>query len=133
MSIKCNLISLGKINKYILLIFSAGLFKLLLKLFQDYINLDLNSGKEPILWNNIPHIFFYSLGLSLSFSLTLIYKKCNKSKKEIEEPKHNHYLLVQKDKSVKEFSKLKKFLWILLISVIHLSFRMMLLLGQLLL
>ena len=58
MSSKCKLISLGKTNKYILLIFSAGLFKLFLKLFQDYINLDLNSGKEPILWNNIPHIFF---------------------------------------------------------------------------
>mgnify|MGYP007102071727 CR=1 FL=1 len=71
MAVKCNFISLGKTNKYILLIISAVLFKIGLNLFKPY----FDNTDEILYLSEIPKIFFYSLGLSLSFSLYLIYKK----------------------------------------------------------
>ena len=57
----------------------------------------------------------YSLGLSLSFTLYLIYKKCNKSKKDIH-PKQNKSFLVSVSK--RTVSGFKKFLWIIFIAII---------------
>ena len=66
---------------------------------------------------NIPEIIFYSLGLSLSFSLYLIYKKCNKNKNNIQSKQNNSFLVLV-PKQIKNISKFKKFLWILFISLI---------------
>ena len=113
MAIKCNSISLGKTNKYILLIITASFFKIVLwrlNLYFDY--------RDGVVYlSEIPQIIFYSLGLSLSFSLYLIYKKCNKSEKNIQS-KQNNNNLVSVSKQIKKVSKIKKFLWILFIAII---------------
>ena len=101
---KCKLISLGKINKYFLIIISASIFKI----FQYDFSSNLKSLKN---FDNINQILVYSLGLSLSIIIFFIYKGCNKSEKT----KTNSIII---SKRIKTFSKLKKFLWILLISVI---------------
>ena len=101
-------ISLGKVNKYILLIVSGVLFKLCLSLFKE----KFYTENEIIHLSGIPLIFFYSFGLSLSFSLYIIYKRCNK--RNLKQNKN----LVLFSKQIKKVSKLKKFLWILFISFI---------------
>ena len=69
MSSKCTIISIGKINKYILLVFSAALFRISLIVLQEPMNFDLPSNSKIINWNGIIFILFYSIGLSLSISL----------------------------------------------------------------
>ena len=113
MSLKCKLISLGKINKYILLIFSAILFKIGLSQIEGIFIIK----SETLNLINISLSIFNSLGLSLSFSLYLIYKKCNKNKNNFQSKQNESYLVLV-PKQIKNISKFKKFLWILLISVI---------------
>ena len=108
MGCKCKLITLGKINKYFLIIFSASVCKLCLFIFSYYAQSTSNS---IINLNNVIQTWFYSLGLSLSVIIFIIYKRCNKSWGT----KKSSIIL---SKRIKTFSKLKKFLWILLISVI---------------
>ena len=117
MSYDCKFISLGKVNKYILLVFSAALFQEGLLYLFSYINFGSNYEKI-IAWNYIILTLFYSLGLCLSFILFFIYKKCNKRKKNqtaLPIFENIHSTSVEKAKS---FSKLYKFLWILSISAI---------------
>ena len=116
MSNKCKLISLGKTNKKIFLIISAVIFKIFVWQFEQLSYFD--EGDTILRFNNILKSFFYSLGLLLSFSLYLIYIKCNKSTKEKLYIEKNNYTLVSISKSIKTVSKLEKFLWILIISVI---------------
>ena len=107
MSSKCKLISLGKTNKYIFLIFSASVCGI----FQFYFFSSVGFTSNSIInLNNIFQTVFYSLGLSLSVLLFFIYKKCNKNEKT----KISSIIL---SKRIKTFSKPKKFFWILLISI----------------
>ena len=105
---KCKLISLGKINKYFLIIFSTFICKICLFDFSH--NMPYTSNSSIVL-DNIIQTIFYSLGLSLSIIIFFIYKRRNKSEKIKISP-------IILSKRIKTFSKLKKFLWILLISVI---------------
>ena len=106
--IKCNLISFGEINRYILLIFVGVIIDVCLIFIE-------NNSK----FSDVEHLYIiidiitYSSGLSLSFFLLIIYKIYNKRKNESK--------LLQIKSIIKQkaqINKKEKFLWILLISII---------------
>ena len=109
MSCKGKIISLGRIDKYLILIFTAVLSR-----FGQYYSIDctLFFVNEMINLNNIIQTFFSSLGLFLSISLFLIYKIRNKSIKSKVNP-------IIKSKQTKTFDVLKKCLLFLLISILN--------------
>ena len=117
---KFKIICLGKINKYIILVFTAGLFQLNVFIVTNIITIDGNS--ISLNRNNIIQIIFYSLGLSLSIFLFFIHKIINKSKKSKTESilseRKNKFPFLHDTKQKESISKLKNFLWIFLISVI---------------
>lgn len=61
---KFKIISLGKVNKYIILVFTAGLFQF--GIFIVTIEITIPENSNDLNKNNIIQIVFYSLGLSLS-------------------------------------------------------------------
>ena len=112
MSKKCK-ISLGKINRYISLIFLALLPYALLSFVEEESKFFNENNLHPIIYSII-----YSLGLCLSFIFLIIYKIRNKTRTE-----KNSSLLIENINisihfGVKKISKKEKFLWILLVSVI---------------
>ena len=119
----CKIMSLGKINKYIILVFIAGLLQLGIFLYTSKIAIFGNS--IDLYKNNIIQIQFYSLGLSLSIILFFIYKIINKSKKtkanSILSEQKSKFSFLQGSQKKESISKLKNFLWILLLSVIDFS------------
>ena len=119
MSANCKLITFGKINKYFLLIFAA----VLIRVFSEYFIESKYTKKDQDESNNIDNIliaFFYSLGLSLSISLFFVHKILIKKNKETNKPlttnqnSINH--IISRNEKIKV--AFKKFLWILLISVV---------------
>ena len=111
MSTGCKLISFGKINKYILLVLSAAIFKTGESILKKYTKFSSEIRIKIIDLNNIFIVFFYSLGLLLSIILYFIYNIYNKTEKA-------KIKSTIKYKQKETVSKLKKFLWIILISVI---------------
>ena len=109
---KCNIISFGNINLYILLIPLGALFSTAENIIS---NLSEKLGKKNIETGQHPIIIciIYALGLCLSFILFIIYKKCNKRNKNL-----NFLLITDTIKKNKEERKGKKYLWILLSSVL---------------
>ena len=112
MSKKCK-ISLGKINRYISLIFLALLPYALLSYVEEESKFFNENNLHPIIYSII-----YSLGLCLSFIFLIIYKIRNRTRTE-----KNSSLLIENINisihfGVKKISKKEKFLWILLVSVI---------------
>ena len=123
MSCVNKLISFGNINKYISLVFSAALVQLgIYYLYSNIKNNDNFDSKNNtiVIWNGIICTFLYSLGLTLSIILFFIYKICNKRKKNqsIIATKETNSTFIHASERTKSISKLNKFLWILLISVI---------------
>ena len=132
---KCTKISLGKIDHKIFLILVGAIFQAVLTFIEDQTINFSGKNKHPIIYTII-----YSLGLCLNFILLIILKFRNKSAKNIfieiekDKEKHSfHALLLDKDKSkslmintsvntytmpIKHTKKKKKYLWILLVSVI---------------
>ena len=75
MSMKCNKLSFGKINRYYLLISLGAVFYNSFIFFLDQSKLFSGGFKYPII-----HTINYSLGLCLSFFFWIVYKIKNKSK-----------------------------------------------------
>ena len=109
---KCNIISFGNINLYILLIPLGALFStaenIISNLSEKLCKKTIETGQHPIII-----CIIYALGLCLSFILFIIYKKCNKRNKN-----SNFLLITDTIKKNKEERKGKKYLWILLSSVL---------------
>ena len=120
MSGKCKLITFGKIDKYFLLIFAAVIIRVVAERFVEFKYTDKDSNKTTKM-DNIITIFVYSLGLSLSIFLFLIHKILNKKNKGMtksltfNQNNNNNHISSNKEKRIIAF---KKFLWILLISVV---------------
>ena len=96
---KCNIISFGNINLYILLIPLGALFSTAENIIS---NLSEKLGKKTIETGQHPIIIciIYALGLCLSFILFIIYKKCNKRNKN-----SNFLLITDRIKKNKEERK----------------------------
>ena len=104
---KCNYISLGTTNKYILLIFLEAIVFLLIYIIEGQSKFFSEENLHPVIYN-----IYYALGSSLSFILFIIYYIKNKGK----DKKINYLLLEQNNKN--EITWKQKFLWILLVSII---------------
>ena len=108
MSIECNCISLGEINRYIIFIIIGAIF-------MAGTSVIANDSKffNPENFYVIIYTIANSLGLSLSFILLIIYKKYNK------ENKGNKLELISplKNQNIKKKKK-EKFFWILFVSII---------------
>ena len=103
---RCNIISFGHINLYILLIILGAIFKTLKEILIASTNLN---SKGPEKQHPVIITINYALGLCLSFILFIIYKIYNKENK-----KTNNLLLDKMIHSLnKEITKKEKFLWIL--------------------
>ena len=76
MSKKCDLIGLGKINKYMLLILLGTCFNVLLYEASDWSHFFKDVNQHPVIYN-----LAYSLGLCLSCVFYIKYKCDNRKKK----------------------------------------------------
>ena len=116
MSEKQKLITFGKVDKKFFLIFAAVIVRGISELFVEMKFTESDSQNI----DNIITIVIYSLGLSLSILLFIVYKIINRKKKD------NALLLSFTQKNINhvvtKFEKMKvafkKFLWVLLISVV---------------
>ena len=124
MSCKCHLISFGKTDKYIFFIFIGAILRSLLTYLES---LSKNFDKENL--HPVIYSMTYSIGLSLSFILFIIYKIRSKSEKDkahiprIESNdsiniNNNTIASIAYNNQIKQYSFKKKFLWILLASII---------------
>ena len=108
---KCNIISFGHINIYILLIPLGAIFDaandIIRAKSEKFGRRGMNKRQHPLIItiNN-------ALGLSLSFIPFIIYKVCNKRNKS----KNNFF--IEKTMTKSYITKKEKFLWILLASVL---------------
>ena len=112
MSCKCKLITLGKVNGFLILIIIGAILLGSLTLVEGLSKSFARENKHPIIYS-----MTYSLGMSLSFCFLLVYKKRIKSERE-------NLLLNNEIERVNTFSKSKisikeKFLWLLLTASIN--------------
>ena len=107
MAVKCNLISIGEINRYIALIFIGSVFSTTLIIIAKK---SKNFNQD----NNHPIVLCvaYSLGLLLAFILFIIHKVYTKRKKE------NKFERFSINMQIMEHNKKEKYLWIILVSII---------------
>ena len=114
---KCNIISFGHINLYILLILLGAVFntaKYIITIKSTKLGQD--DAKKPENQHPVIITINYAMGLCLSFIFFIIYKICNKRHKTT-----NIFLLdniMNKSNINKEVTKKEKILWILLGSVL---------------
>ena len=112
MCCKCKLITLGKVNGFLVLIIIGAILLGSLTLVEGLSKSFARKNKHPIIYS-----MTYSLGMSLSFCFLLVYKKRIKSERE-------NLLLNNEIERVNTFSKSKisikeKFLWLLLTASIN--------------
>ena len=121
MAKKCNTIGLGKLNKYMLLIFLGIVFNVLILQVGNFSKFFKDTNDHPIIYN-----LAYSFGLCLSFIIYIRYILSNKRKRELKDninfsqnnkPKDLSKLspLLSQDKKI--LSEKIKILWIFLISI----------------
>ena len=112
---KCNVISFGHINLYILLILLGALFKAVKEILTTISKkLRQSEAGEPEKQHPVIITINYAMGLCLSFILLIIYKLYNKRHK-----KPNIFLLDKmKNSQNKKISIKEQFLWILFVSPI---------------
>ena len=104
---KCNYINLGKTNKYIFLILIEALVSFALDFVGQKSKFFLDKKLDPFIFD-----INKSFGFSLSFILFIIYKIRNKRKNN----KANQLLI--KQNNINKISCKKKYLWILLLSIV---------------
>ena len=114
---KCNIISFGHINLYILIILLGAVFNTAKYLITNKSKkLGEDDPKKPESQHPVIITINYAMGLCLSFIFFIIYKIRNKRNKTT-----NIFLLdniINKSNIYKEVTKKEKFLWILLGSII---------------
>ena len=112
MSKGCNLISLGEIDRYFVLMFIGPILLYILKCLENsskFFNDKNKENRHPIILKII-----YSFGLSLSFVLFIFFKIYNKRKN-----KNQLTLMIPvKNQTIQITNKIEKFLWLLLVSAI---------------
>ena len=113
MSIKCNLINIGEINRYIIFIFIGAIFYAGFSSIESG-SIPFNEEVSEIYFHPIILNIIYSLGSSLAFILLIIYKIYNKKNNE---GKLQKILYIKKHKI--QINKKEKFFWILLVSIIE--------------
>ena len=104
---KCNYISFGKTNKYILLILVEAIAYLLIYIIEGQSKFFDEENLHPIIYS-----IYNALGSCLSFILLIIYYIRNKGKN-----KKINYLVLEKN-NISEITCKQKFIWILLVSII---------------
>lgn len=116
MKIKCKIFGIGKLNKKLILIILGVFIYSASMIIEENSLFFADENLHPILY-----CLIYSLGLSLSFILLLIYKKRNKNKSRINseeiEQKHPNAPTNNKEQE-KGISAKNKFLMILFVSSI---------------
>ena len=117
---KCNLISFGKTNKFILLVFVGAILYFALTFTEGESKFFAEENFHPIIYN-----ITYNLGLCLSFLLYIIYNIRNKGQTNTNTNKINLVLTEGKESlinptshGVKQITKKEKFLLILFVSII---------------
>ena len=121
MSKKCDAIGLGKINKYMLLIFLGTVFNVLLYQVGDFSKFFKDTCQHPVIYN-----LAYSFGLCLSFIIYIKYICDNRRKRQgkniincqtiiNQEPTKASFIIVPNKKIISEKEKIA---WIFLVSVI---------------
>ena len=122
MSCKCHIISFGKTNKYIFFIFIGAILRALLTYVESLSKNFYKENLHPVIYS-----MTYSIGLSLSFILFIIYKIRTKSEKDkvhtplLESNDNNssiHNSTIALNNQIKQYNFIKKLLWILLASII---------------
>ena len=115
---KCNIISFGHLNLYILLIPLGAVFstveEIIISKSKKLSHLDINKEQHPVIL-----AINKAFGLCLSFIFFIIYKICNKKNKNT-----NVFLLEKMLNKIilnKNVSNIEKFLWILLGAVLDFS------------
>ena len=115
---KCNIISFGHLNLYILLIPLGAVFstveEIIISKSKKLSQLDINKEQHPVIL-----AINKAFGLCLSFIFFIIYKICNKKNKNT-----NVFLLEKMPNKIilnKNVSNIEKFLWILLGAVLDFS------------
>ena len=112
MSIKCNIISFGKINRYYLLILLGSIFYLFLVLIEIESKLFSEEEKHPIIYT-----LSYTFGLCLSFFVMIIYKILNRSKREKNDLFVNT-IKINDQKKITQTTKKEQFFWLLFVTLI---------------
>ena len=121
MSKKCDLIGLGKINKYMLLILLGTCFNVLLYEASDWSHFFKDVNQHPVIYN-----LAYSLGLCLSCVFYIKYKCDNRKKNQInnnslsqanttKDPLKELPFFLHEKKIISEKAKIA---WIFLVSII---------------
>ena len=119
MSSKCTLITLGKTNRFLILILIGGILRTSLTFVESFSKFFSEQNLHPIIYT-----MTYSIGLSLSFIFLIIYKILSKSKKnKVVNPLQtdqliSHTMTLPPTIHIRQISIKEKFLWILLTSVI---------------
>ena len=108
MSTKCNLISIGEINRYIFLIFIGAILEMCFSFIAGYSKFIQEENISLII-----SIIIYPLGHILSFIFLIIHKIYNKRRNE-----NILQLINLAKKQQTQISKTEKFLWILLVAFI---------------
>ena len=103
MAFKYKIITLGKTNKFLFLLLIGGVLFTSIIVVENCSKSFTEQKKHPVIYT-----LSYSIGLSLSFILLIIYKKRNKNKID-----HNANILL------KQISSVKKFIWYFFISIIN--------------
>ena len=111
MSVKCNIISFGKLNKYYLIIIVGSLSMLSITIIGDQSIFYTEESSHPV-----EYFLAYPLGLCLSFFLLLFFNIYNKRKGE-KNTQLVRDLSLKGSFSIKRTSRKEQFLWILLISI----------------
>ena len=105
---KCNYVNIEKTNKYIFLILLEALVYWASDAIEDQSKFFAEENLHPIIYN-----ISISFGYSLSFILFIIFRIRNKRKNKKTNHMHN------RQNNINKISWLKKFLWILLVSIIY--------------
>ena len=105
---KCNYVNIEKTNKYIFLILLEALVYWASDAIEDQSKFFAEENLHPIIYN-----ISISFGYSLSFILFIIFRIRNKRKNKKTKYMHN------RQNNINKISWIKKFLWILLVSIIY--------------
>ena len=106
---KCNIISFGHVNLYILLILLGAFLKAIKEwVTSNYTNLRKGQANEPENQHPVIITLNYSMGLCLSFILYAIYKIYNRDKN-----KNKLFLDKMMNSQNKKITNKEKFFWIL--------------------
>ena len=117
MSKKCDIIGLGKLNKYMLLVFLGTVLNVLFEEVRNFSKFFRNPSQHPVIYNLVN-----SLGLCLSFIICIKYICDNRRKRQVKNSINSQNNINQESLKAPLIKKIisvkEKISWIFLASVI---------------